>query len=174
MDLSEVSEELDSNLWLGRLKVVWDSIQPQEWVDSWIPLFRAGWGLAETLYAFQIALRGVDPSQDDLGEILAEMVEDLKAMGESFPDAGQVFLGIERIDTLVRSLADHPDFQGWKSEFFGAISRLVDDIVSKGLDLLLNPESAGLYEVPLTRMLQTLELIAGRVVEELLRSRHGE
>lgn len=171
MDLSEVSEELDSNLWMGRLKVVWDSIQPQDWVEVWMPVWKSGWGLSATLYTFQRALRGVDLSREELGELLSEMIDDLSAMKESFPDAGQVFLGIERLDTLVSSLADHPDFQVWKAEFSSALSRLVDDIVSKGLDLLINPQSANLYEIPLARALQTLELIASRVVEELLRSR---
>jgi hypothetical protein len=178
MDLSEVSEELSQDVWFTRIKsamrVLTESTQNSDelrtWLTSWIPALRAAQSMGMAVMGLVFTLRQTMASSErqDLYPVLEELIAELREFVEALPDAGQWLGGIQHLDDIIVRLAEHPDSRALMAEFTQGLTRLVDDVVGKGIDILLNPKASSPYDEGLANIFLQIEDIVRRAVDRLL------
>jgi len=178
MDLSEVSEELSQDVWFSRIKsamrVLAESTQNSSelsaWLKSWIPAVRAAQSMGMAVMSLVFALRTTmaEGDREDLYPVLEQLVAELRDFVEALPDAGQWLGGIQHLDDIIVKLSEHPDSRALMSEFTQGLTKLVDDVVGKGIDILLNPKASSPYDEGLANIFMQIESIAKRAIDRLL------
>lgn len=178
MDLSEVSEELSQDVWFARIKsamrVLAESTQNSDelstWLKSWIPALRAAQSMGMAVMGLVFTLRQAMTSseREDLYPVLEALIAELREFVEALPDAGQWLGGIQHLDDIIVRLAEHPDSRALMEDFTRGLTRLVDDVVGKGIDILLNPKASSPYDENLANIFLQIEDIVRRAVDRLL------
>jgi hypothetical protein len=162
MDLSEVSEELDSGRWHTRLIELMGILG-----NLGTPKLL---GLAQSLLAaglkirFLVSTLGEEDAPDLVG-LFEDILEEFRELGQSLPDAGEILETVVQLEGILKSLGSTPAFESWRKEFLSACGKLVEDLFAKAFELMTSRESNPANDRAIMRIFELLEVIAHRLVD---------
>lgn len=177
--MSEVSEELDSALWVGRISMAWDAIRSaatatqdaSEWLVAWMPATIALQKIGARVLEIGSAIRQnvtEDEGPDLSEEILLQFRDDLAALADVFPDAGHILGGVEVVDAAVERVLESDLAREQGMNLLRGIERLTSDLVGAMIGIWMNPEAFEITPEQATLYLTRVEALLQRLIDRIV------
>ena len=169
--------DFDGNSFIARAMELWrrikalavDNPETATWLRMWTPVGGALMGLASTLGKLAVRLRSFENLHDLMpDELREELSEDLRELGDAFPDIADVIFGLSHLDEAAAAIANDEEARSMATTLLALAERAGDRVLKIGVDLVLGQRESPIHPDRVVTFIGRFEALAERVLDQLL------